>query len=350
MTPPEIKHPLILESKLEEILEYLRSQGKIDQAEDIYLPLVEQIITWKQEIDRPLVQGIVGGQGTGKTTLCRLLQKILEIAGYATASLSLDDLYKTYAERQELLIQEPRFRWRGPPGTHEVQLGLDILEQVRTSTTLSANTSKTPLFTSTSLSERSPNSQPTIALPRFDKSLWAGMGDRTTPDLVKIPDILLFEGWFVGVLPRILPKNSSPFTNYINQQLHAYLPLWEKLDKLILLYPEDYRFCLQWRLQAEQEMIASNKSINTNQDKNVGDSLHQNGMTSAEITNFVEYFWEALPPEIFISPLTNPPSPVDLVIPLNVDHRLGQPYSIDPENLHFPRKNVLFDRSETVHP
>ncbi len=335
MPPLETEHHSILESKLEEILEYLRSRGKVDQAEDIYLPLVEQIITWKQEIDRPLIQGIVGGQGTGKTTLCRLLQKILEIAGYAVASLSLDDLYKTYAERQELQIQEPRLRWRGPPGTHDIQLGLDILEQVRTSTSLSERSHNL-------LSERSSNSPQTIALPRFDKSLWDGMGDRTTPELVKMPDILLFEGWFVGVLPIIGLENVSPFTNYINQQLHAYLPLWEKLDKLILLYPEDYRFCLQWRLQAEQEMIASNQSsnqsINNNQDESAGENHQRNGMTSAEITNFVEYFWEALPPELFISPLTQPPTSVDLVIPLNADHRFGQPYSPTLDNSLAVRK------------
>lgn len=321
----------ILKSNLEKILDYLLSQGKIDEAEDVYLPLVEQIITWKQEIDRPLIQGIVGGQGTGKTTLCRLLQKMLEIAGYTTASLSLDDLYKTYAERQELRIKEPRLRWRGPPGTHDIQLGLDILEQVSTSTSLRLRSGQ-------ALSERSHNlqySQPTIALPRFDKSLWAGMGDRTTSELVKMPDILLFEGWFVGVLPRDHLKNCSPFTNYINQQLHAYLPLWEKLDRLILLYPEDHRFCLQWRLQAEQEMIAINKSINKpinkNQNENAGENHQKNGMTSAEITNFVEYFWEALPPELFISPLTKTPTPVDLVIPLRADHSFVQPY--------FPREN-----------
>jgi len=294
----------ILESNLEQILKYLHIQGKREEAEDIYLPLVEQIITWKQEIDRPLIQGILGGQGTGKTTLCRLLQQILEILGYTTVSLSLDDLYKTYAERQELQIKEPRLRWRGPPGTHDIQLGIDILEQIRTSTTLSNHPS---------------NSAKIIALPRFDKSLWQGMGDRTTPELVKIPDIILFEGWFVGVLPKVEIENYGDFTAYINQQLHHYLPLWKKLDKLILLHPEDYHYCLQWRLQAEQEMIASNKNIRENN--------QEKGMTPAEITNFVEYFWQALPPELFISPLTKPPTPVDLVISIDSDHHFSKLYS-----------------------
>lgn len=300
----------ILESNVEKILDYLRSQGKLKDAYDVYLPLVSQIITWKQEIDRPLIQGIVGGQGTGKTTLCRLLKRILEIAGYPTVSLSLDDLYKTYGERQELQLKEPKLLWRGPPGTHDVELGIRTLEQIRQG-----------------------DRQQVITLPQFDKSLWEGMGDRTTPELVNIPDIILFEGWFVGVLPRvesdfsqaptpIASEDTRAFAVYINQKLYEYLPLWEKLDKLILLYPEDYRFCLQWRLQAESEMIAFSQSG----DKIGGQNDGKKGMTLTEVTSFVEYFWQALPPELFMFPLTRQPTPVNLVIPINSDHSFGQFY------------------------
>jgi len=37
-------------------------------------------------------QGILGGQGTGKTTLAAMLSLILGQLGYHTLSLSLDDL------------------------------------------------------------------------------------------------------------------------------------------------------------------------------------------------------------------------------------------------------------------
>ncbi|MFM7614146.1 MAG: ATP-binding cassette domain-containing protein, partial [Synechococcales cyanobacterium] len=40
-----------------------------------------------------------------------------------------------------------------------------------------------------------------MTVPRFDKSALCGMGDRTTPEIIDQVDIVLFEGWFVGVLP-----------------------------------------------------------------------------------------------------------------------------------------------------
>lgn len=289
-----------IDCSLNEISNYLCNQGISNDVQEVYVSLVSQIIAWKQEIDRPLVQGILGGQGTGKTTLCHLLCKLLKMAGYSTVSLSLDDLYKSYADRQELQAKEPRLRWRGPPGTHDIPLGIEVLEQVRLG-----------------------DPRMLIALPRFDKSLWGGMGDRLTPELITPPDIILFEGWFIGVppiddkeinfsqAPELGARESDrPFTQFINQQLQNYLPLWEKIDRLILLYPENYRLCLQWRLQAEQEMIALGKP----------------GMNLAEVTEFVEYFWQALPPELFITPLTVQPTPVDLVIPINSNHSFGQGY------------------------
>ncbi|NJL21401.1 MAG: hypothetical protein HC895_12160 [Leptolyngbyaceae cyanobacterium SM1_3_5] len=35
-------------------------------------------------------------------------------------------------------------------------------------------------------------------LPRFDKSLHEGAGDRIDPERVDRADVILFEGWFVG--------------------------------------------------------------------------------------------------------------------------------------------------------
>jgi D-glycerate 3-kinase len=266
---------------------------------NLWLPLAMQLGSFRQQLGRPLIQGILGGQGTGKTTLAAVLRLILSHLGYRTLSLSLDDLYKTYAERQRLKAKDPRLLWRGPPGTHDVELGRELLEQLRQQ-----------------------NQQHPILVPRFDKSAWGGAGDRTTPETVEGVDIVLFEGWFVGVRPidsAVFDGSTPPpiqtlaersFARDMNDRLKDYLPLWERLDRLMLLYPIDYRLSQQWRRQAEQQMIATGKS----------------GMTDAQVDQFVEYFWRSLHPELFITPLTRNPSWVDLVIEINPDHTTGAVY------------------------
>lgn len=266
---------------------------------ELWLPLAMQLVSFRQQLGRPLIQGILGGQGTGKTTLATVLRLILFRLGYRSLSFSLDDLYKTYDERKRLEKKDPRLIWRGPPGTHDVELGLQLLDQLR-----------------------QPNQGHPILVPRFDKSAWGGAGDRTTPEIVENVDIVLFEGWFVGVqpidpavfdAPTPAPIESAAersFARDMNDQLKDYVPLWERLDRLIVLYPTNYRLSQQWRRQAEQQMITSGKS----------------GMTDTQVDEFVEYFWKSLHPELFITPLTKNSSLVDLVIEINPDHSVGAVY------------------------
>ncbi len=243
------------------------------------------------------VQGILGGQGTGKTTLSRVLQLLLGELSQQAAVLSIDDLYLTYAERCELKEKDPRFIWRGPPGTHDIDLGIRTFAQID----------------SAAPGER-------VSLPRFDKSLNGGQGDRTQPELVPRPTIILFEGWCVGAEPisedtfsaltelpeQINTEADRLFAYDCNRKLKAYLPLWDYLDSLIVLRPEDYRFSQQWRQQAEKQMIEAGKS----------------GLGGEEIADFVTYFWRALHPQLFIEPLTRA-SQTDLVVTIRQNHQLG---------------------------
>jgi D-glycerate 3-kinase len=267
----------------------------------LWLPLAFQIGEKRQQLNRVLIQGILGGQGTGKTTLGKVLTILLTQLGYHTVSLSLDDLYKTYSDRQILQKQDPRLIWRGPPGTHDVDLGIDFFNQCQ---------------------QLSDSNQP-INIPRFDKSLHQGAGDRTTPEIINQVDIVLFEGWFVGVYPIDINSFASApwpintevdrlFARDMNEKLKEYLPLWQKLDQLMILYPIDYRLSLTWRKQAEQEMIAQGKG----------------GMSEATIEQFVQYFWQALHPVLFITPLLehHPHIPVNLIIEILADHSFGRIY------------------------
>ncbi|MCT7948548.1 glycerate kinase [Ancylothrix sp. C2] len=264
---------------------------------NLWLPLALLLAEHRQVLNRPLIQGILGSQGTGKTTLAAILKLILAELGYTTLSFSLDDLYKTYRERQVLQQQDPRLIWRGPPGTHDVELGISILDKLR----------------------NLKNEQ--VAIPRFDKSAFGGAGDRTQPEVVDNIDIVLFEGWFVGARPidfrvfdnpidPILTEADRQFARDMNEKLKDYLPLWERLDKLMVLYPIDYRFSMSWRKQAEQEMRATGKS----------------GMSDSEIEEFVKYFWKALHPELFINSLVKNSDLVDLVIEIKADHQVGKVY------------------------
>ena len=257
----------------------------------LWLPLATQLAHQRQQQGQPLIQGLLGGQGTGKTTLGKILKLILEQLGYRLLSLSLDDLYKTYEERLQLQALDPRLLWRGPPGTHDIALGLAVLDRV-----LRAEPGQT------------------VAIPRFDKSAWNGAGDRTDAEIVQDIDIVLFEGWFVGVQPidpialtaappPITTEADRAFARDMNARLQAYLPLWDRLDRLMVLYPLDYRLSQQWRRQAEQRAIAAGKT----------------GMTDVEIDQFVEYFWRALHPRLFIEPLVSAPTQVDLVIAIGPD-------------------------------
>lgn len=279
----------------------------IDNLSRLWLPLGLQLAQARAELNRTLILGVLGGQGTGKSTLCKLVKLILGDLGLTVATLSIDDIYLTYKERQDLLKEDSSLIWRGPPGTHNIDDGMRVIDLCL-----------------------SQDDQVEIALPRFDKSLNDGAGDRIKPEVVSKPDILLFEGWFVGVQPisedaldnppePIITKEDKQFARKCNERLQSYVPLWDKLDKLVVLSPEDYRLSQQWRKEAEHKMKAQGKT----------------GKSDAEIEEFVEYFWKALHPELFIKPLTNT---ADMVVAIKSDRSLGRIY--DPHNLS--SKEIIF--------
>jgi D-glycerate 3-kinase len=258
-----------------------------------WLPLAQSLANQQEKIGRTFIQGLLGGQGTGKTTLGIILNVLLRHLGKTFLSISLDDLYKTYADRQKLRDRSPELIWRGPPSTHDVDLGIQVLQQLR---------------------DRPPNIRQPIEIPRFDKSLHQGLGDRAKSEISNEADIVLFEGWFVGMrplpisafrnfVPPILSECDRDFALECNANLDNYLPLWEYLDSLIVLVPEDYKYSLQWRIEAEHKLIAAGKS----------------GMNDQEITQFVEYFWKALHPELFMPQMIGGSS-VDLVIKISRSH------------------------------
>ncbi len=275
----------------------------------LWLPLGQRIAARARTQVSPFVQGILGSQGMGKSTLVRVLQVVLGALGVPSACLSLDDLYLTYAERQALQQIDPRSIWRGPPGTHDIALGIATLDRLRV---------------------EADNPAARILLPRFDKSLHGGAGDRAAPESISPVRALLFEGWFVGARPidplafatappPIVTDSDRAFARDCNARLHEYLPLWERLDSLIVLQPEDYRWSKLWRQEAERKAIAAGKA----------------GMDDRQVSDFVDYFWKALHPTLFVDPLCRDPRYTELVIPIprnRCTFRVQFPASLSPRS------------------
>ena len=176
---------------------------------------------------KPLIVGINGAQGSGKSTVCRFLESLLRPRGLRTVTLALDDLYLTRDERSALAREvHPLFATRGVPGTHAIGLGFDIVEDVLTS-------------------------RP-FTLPRFDKAAddRAPTGTHVTGPV----DVLLIEGWCVGARPQdeaelAMPVNALEeledpnmlWRYVVNRHLGAdYAKLFGLIDLLVMLKVENF--------------------------------------------------------------------------------------------------------------
>ena len=204
---------------------------------------------WLQQrtTQTPFFLGLNGPQGSGKTTLAAALSWILEyLHGRRCAVVSLDDLYKTRAEREVMAATiHPLFMTRGVPGTHDVALGHRVFDQLMAA----GPKSETPL-------------------PHFDKRLDDRSPTKDWPLFVGRPDIIIFEGWCVGAFPETLTALDQPINDlethedseghwrrYANEALgRDYQTLFERLNALIVLRIPAFDKVFEWRLLQEQKL------------------------------------------------------------------------------------------------
>ncbi|QSA98971.1 hypothetical protein JWZ97_01300 [Methylococcus sp. EFPC2] len=222
--------------------------GLAEPLKRVYIPLAAWVHRQKQE-GRAFVLGVNGAQGSGKSTLSALLSLILtEGYGYKVAGFSIDDIYKTRAEREKLGREvHPLLVTRGVPGTHDVQLGLDTLAAL-----------VDPAGSS-------------VAIPAFDKAHDDRLPSSEWSVLAGPVDVVIFEGWCVGAKPQDDAELQSALNElearedvdgvwrrFVNEELKGeYAELFARLDRLIMLKVPNMESVYEWRSLQEEKLAAT---------------------------------------------------------------------------------------------
>ena len=254
------------------------------------LPLLGRLLVLGARGGRPILV-LNAPVGAGKSTLARSLQQLAHGRGLRLAVASIDDAYLPWAERQRAMAGNPFGVDRVPPGSHDTQLLVERLQTWRRGGALQ--------------------------LPRFDKTLRAGRGDRSGEESLEA-DVLLLEGWLLGCRPlpqaqleawigqqAALPQREAEQlcgAEQLSERELAWLPHWNRtlasygplglpelglVDELWTLQPTDWRFPLRWRLQAEARQRRCSGQA----------------MEAATVARMVRATLASLPPALYQQPL-----------------------------------------------
>jgi D-glycerate 3-kinase len=266
----------------------------------IYIPLAAALAKATRNKTGTLIVGVNGAQGSGKTTLCSILSLLLESGfGLRVTSLSIDDLYLTRGQRDKLSKSvHPLLATRGVPGTHDVELGLQLLKELQ-----------------------EPQTGRKISIPVFDKSI----DDRLPQSdwrVVETPlDIVLFEGWCVGATPQATEELLDPvnrleeiddadglWRNHLNSQLATdYARLFATLDLLLMLEIPNMESVFTWRGLQEKKLAAQSQRADATQ-----------LMDKAALQRFIMHY-ERLTRHM----LAEMPERANLVLQLNSAHQVA---------------------------
>lgn len=182
----------------------------------------------------PLVLGLSGPQGVGKSTLAAHLTGALAARGRRAVAVSIDDFYLTHAQ-QRALHAATRNRYlehRGYPGTHDVALGDRVLGALIAS------------------------AGQEVRIPAYDKSAHGGRGDRAPEPAwrrVRGPfDVILVEGWMLGFTPADPAEIVDPALLLPNRHLARYAAWHRRLHAFVHLVASSLGSIVAWRVAAER--------------------------------------------------------------------------------------------------
>ncbi|WP_415300526.1 uridine kinase [Candidatus Pelagibacter sp. Uisw_134_02] len=220
---------------------------------------------------KPLMIGLAGGQGSGKTTISSILTLILQkYFKLKVFKVSIDDFYKTRKDRKLLSKNKhPLLMTRGVPGTHDVDLMLKFFKKVKS------------------------KSFKNLTVPKFNKSIDDRYNKSLWYKLKSKPDLIIFEGWCVGaraqtskqlkksinLLEKVYDKDTK-WRTYVNNQLKKkYKVLFKQLDGLLYLKAKNFNLLKKWRLKQERKLW-----VQTKNKKNL------KIMSNGEVINFMQTY------------------------------------------------------------
>ena len=282
--------------------------GFKEMVDKLYVPMGAWIAQHQIRKQQPLVLGINGAQGAGKSTLFNLLEvTLVEGFGLKVVGFSIDDLYKTRDDRAVLAQQvHPLLSTRGVPGTHDIDLGIDIIDSL-----LNAD------------------DQTVTSIPVFDKSIDDRCPEHTWQEWVGKVDIIVLEGWCVGAKPQadellIEPVNGLEaeedpegiWRHYANQQLKAqYATLFSRIDLLLMLQVPSMQAVFEWRSLQEKKLAERMQYIHDAQQP----SDHLRIMNEQQIVRFIQHY-----ERLTRAMLEQMPDQADLVLKLNENHKIEE--------------------------
>ena len=235
-----------------------------------YAPVLSPLAMLAKTRSYAPIIGVSGCQGSGKSTLSELFAQLFRTCfGLNCALLSLDDVYLTQQQRQSMATNvHPLFATRGVPGTHDIGLLTQVLDDLQQRTG-------------------------TIRLPRFDKAL----DERTIlahwPQFSAPADIIILEGWCLGIPPQPIAALTDPINRLeaehdaegiwrqaVNTALtNAYQSLFKRLDVLLFLQAPSFDCVYAWRWQQELALIDQNT-----------DATPPGVMSSEQVNHFILHF------------------------------------------------------------
>ena len=219
---------------------------KIKNLKKTYIPMSFWIENKYKKKGKTLFLGFSGAQGSGKTTVTRILKIILKKFFKRQIHVdSIDDFYKTLEERNKMSNKiHSLFKTRGVPGTHDINLVKKFFNFI-----------KKEKFRK-------------IKLPKFEKARDDRLKKKYWHSLKKKPEIVILEGWCVGAKPQsnslirkpinILEKYEDRdlmWRKHVNEKLKKeYKKLFAMIDHLIFMKVPNFNMVFKWRLLQENKL------------------------------------------------------------------------------------------------